>query len=127
MANVLRNGMDWLAAKLKQHAGESVVYSRGADSVAVTATLGKTLMRLDSTQTGGSLMEWTDADFLIAAEDLILASVAVEPERGDKIRWTKGGITRVFEVLAPGGEPCWRWSDEFQTVMRIHTKQVGTE
>lgn len=127
MANMLRNGTDWLHRKLKQHAGESLVYSRGAQSVTVTAPMGKTMMRLDNSQTGGAIIEWTDADFLIAAADLVLGGSAVEPERGDKIRWTKEGITRVFEVLAPGGEPCWRWSDEHQTVYRIHTKQVGTE
>lgn len=127
MSNKLRNGMDWLAAKLKQHAGESLVYSRGVLSATITAPMGKTLMRLDNSQTGGAIIEWTDADFLIAAADLVLGGSAVEPERGDKIRWSKDGKTRLFEVLAPGGEPCWRWSDEHQTVMRIHTKQVGTE
>ena len=126
MANMLQLGTDWLARKLKQHADETLVYSRGAQSVTITGTLGKTLMRLESAD-GGARMEWTDADVIVEAADLVLGGVMVKPESGDKIRWSKGGVTRVFEVLPYGNEPCWRWSDDHQTILRIRTKQVDTE
>lgn len=126
MANKLRTGMDWLNRKLKQHAGESLVYSRGVHSVTLTAPLGKTLLSLSDGR-GGNRLEWTDADFLITAADLVLEGEQVTPERGDKIRWVSGGDTLVFEVMANGGEPPWRWSDEHRQVMRIHAKQIGVE
>ena len=31
------------------------------------------------------------------------------------------------EVMAPGREPHWRWSDVNRLVYRIHTKHIGTE
>ena len=87
------------------------------------ATFGRTLLKLDNGY-GGVRMEWTDRDFLISAADLMLAGTAVLPERGDRISETQGTKTLVYEVMAPGGEPPWRWSDPHRKVLRIHTKQV---
>lgn len=127
MANKLRNAADWLNRKLKQHAGESLVYSRGVHSVTLTAPLGKTLLQLQDSM-GGTRMEWTDADFLITAEDLILNGSQVTPERGDRIRWTDtAGNVIVFQVQTIPSEPPWRWSDEFRITMRVHAKQIGVE
>jgi len=126
MPDVLRNGSDWLADQLKEHASRPVAYRRGADEVSVQATIGRTLLRLDDGY-GGVRMEWTDRDFLIHADDLVLNGNAVLPERGDLIRETQGGKTFVYEVMAPGKEPAWRRSDVFRKVLRIHAKQVGVE
>lgn len=126
MPDVLRNGSDWLADQLKEHASRPVVYRRGADEVSVQATIGRTLLKLDDGY-GGVRMEWTDREFLIHADDLVLNGNAVLPERGDLIRETQGGKTFVYEVMAPGKEPAWRWSDVFRKVLRIHAKQVGVE
>jgi hypothetical protein len=124
--DLLQFGSDWLAAKLREHASRPVVYRRGAAEVAVQATIGRTLLKLDDGY-GGVRMEWTDRDFLIHAADLVLGGNAVLPERGDVIREAQGGQTFVYEVMAPGKEPAWRWSDVYRKVFRIHTKQVGTE
>ena len=32
-----------------------------------------------------------------------------------------------YEVLAPNGEPVWRWSDPYRTALRVHTKHTGGE
>ncbi len=126
MSDLLQFGSDWLAAKLKEHASRPVVYQRGADEVTVQATIGRTLLKLDDGY-GGVRMEWTDRDFLIHAADLVLAGNPTLPERGDLIRETQGGKVFVYEVMAPGKEPPWRWSDVFRKVLRVHAKQVGVE
>jgi hypothetical protein len=126
MPDLLRTGSDWLADQLKEHASRLVVYRRGGDEVAVQATVGRTLLKLDDGY-GGVRMEWTDRDFLIHAADLVLAGNPTLPERGDIIRETQGGKVFVYEVMAPGGEPPWRWSDVYRKVLRIHAKQVGVE
>lgn len=124
--DILQFGSDWLAGKLKEHASRPVVYRRGVSEVAVQATIGRTLLKLDDGY-GGARMEWTDRDFLIHAADLQIGGTPVLPERGDLIRETQGGKTFVYEVMAPGKEPAWRWSDGYRRVLRIHTKQVGVE
>ena len=126
MPDLLQTGSDWLADQLKTHASRQVVYRRGALQVAVQAMVGRTLLKLDDGY-GGVRMEWTDRDFLIQAADLVLGSTPTLPERGDLIRETQGAKTFVYEVMAPGKEPPWRWSDVFRKVLRIHTKQVGIE
>jgi hypothetical protein len=126
MPDLLKSGSDWLADMLKEHASRPVVYRRGAVEITVQATIGRTLLKLDDGY-GGVRMEWTDRDFLIHAADLVLGAVVVLPERGDVIRETQGDKTFVYEVMAPGKEPAWRWSDVYRKVLRIHTKQVGVE
>ncbi len=126
MPDLLHFGLDWLGDQLKEHASRSVVYRRGGDEVPVQATIGRTLLKLDDGY-GGVRMEWTDRDFLIHAADLVLGGNAVLPQRGDLIRETQGPTTFLYEVMAPGKEPAWRWSDVYRKMLRIHTKQVGVE
>jgi hypothetical protein len=126
MPDLLETGSDWLADQLKTHASRQVVYGRGVEQVTVQATIGRTLLKLDD-GFGGVRMEWTDRDFLIHAADLVLGGSATLPERGDQIRETVGTQTFVYEVMAPGREPPWRWSDPYRKVLRIHAKQIGTE
>ncbi|CAN5495964.1 hypothetical protein BH11PLA2_BH11PLA2_22810 [soil metagenome] len=120
MPDLLHFGMDWLADKLRQHVSRTVMYRRGADEIAVPATIGRTLMKLADSE-GGVRMEWTDRDFLIRADLLVIAGNRITPERGDRV--IDDG--KVYEVMAPGGEPPWRVSDPFGVMLRIHTKFVG--
>jgi hypothetical protein len=67
-------------------------------------------------------MEWTDRDFLIRADLLVIAGNRITPERGDTV--VDDG--KVYEVMAPAGEPPWRVSDPFGHMLRIHAKFVGS-
>ena len=120
MPDLLHFGMDWLADKLREHVARQVMYRRGADEIPVSATIGRTLMKLADGE-GGVRMEWTDRDFLIRADLLVIAGNRITPERGDRL--IDDG--KVHEVMAPGGEPPWRVSDPFGVMLRIHTKFVG--
>lgn len=126
MPDLLFDGLSWLGDQLKEHASQPVMYQRDGNDIAVQATIGRTLLQLDDGY-GGVRMEWTDRDFLIVAADLILAGSPIVPKRGDRIRHTNGETVGVFEVMAPGKEPVWRPADPFGTMLRIHTKRIGTE
>ena len=89
----------------------------------MTATIGRTLLKLDDGY-GGIRMEWTDRDFLIQAADLDLGTQTITPQRGDQVKETVGSIVTTFEVAAYGNEPPWRQSDPFGIVLRIHTKLI---
>jgi hypothetical protein len=119
VANTLRTGVQRLADRMKANAGESVVYTRGNDSVTLTAVVGTTPFR-QTDGAGRSTLAFSEADFLILAVDLRLAGMTVKPARGDKITWNGG----TYEVNAPGGEPCYRNSDQFGIRLRVHTKKV---
>lgn len=125
MADLLESGQDWLAGQLKTHASREVVYQRGASQVTVSATIGRTLLKLDDDY-GGIRMEWTDRDFLIQAADLVLGTETITPQRGDQVKETVGSIVTTYEVAAYGNEPPWRQSDPFGIVLRIHTKRIDS-
>lgn len=126
MSDLLRNGQTWLSDQLHEHAATEVVYRRGAEEVNVRATIGRTLLKLDD-GLGGVRMKWTDRDYLIRAADLALGGSPAQPQRGDQIREVVGDGTLVYEVLAPVGEPPWRWADPHRQMYRIHAKQIATE
>jgi len=125
VANLLEAGAEWLANQLKTHASSDVVYVRGGDQVPVKATIGKTEFEIDDGS--GVVVRIQSRDFLIHTADLVLGGTETLPVAGDLIREVQGTNTFVYEVMAPGNEPHYRYSDPFRKLLRIHSKHVATE
>jgi hypothetical protein len=119
MGDLLEQAASWLGRMRSAHLSRTVTYSRGGDSVQLTATVGRTEFQVDDGY--GVIQTWQSRDYLIAAADLVLGGVTIRPQRGDRI--TDGGT--VYEVLAPGKEDVFRFSDPYGVTLRIHTKVVG--
>ena len=125
MGDLLEHASGWLEDQRHRHLTGVVTYRRGGVSVDLPATTGRTLFEVDG---GRGILEKVESrDFLVRGSDLVLGGATVLPERGDRVRETRGGMVFVHEVMAPGGEPHFRWSDPYRRTLRIHTKQVGTE
>ncbi len=128
MTDLLQSGSEWLENRRTEHMARPVTYLRGAQTLeGVPATVGKTVFRLD---TGYGQSERSEArDYLILASHLTLGvgDAPALPEPGDQIVEVAEGVAYTYEVMAPGGEPAWRWSDPFFLTLRIHTKLVKTE
>jgi hypothetical protein len=117
MANLLKKGIEYLADKLKANASETVVYKRGADSVNICASFGKTDYRIEDEsgfQIGGQV-----TDFLFDAADLIIDGLLTVPKAGDRVE-VDG---RTYEALFIN-DGCWRYSDPFGKMIRLHTKEI---
>ena len=125
MTNLLQTGSSWLADQMKTHASVDVVYERGAEQVPLKATIGKTEFELDDGS--GVVVRIQSRDYLIHAADLQLSGSPTLPVAGDRIRETQGDKTFVYEVMAPGNEPHYRYSDTFRKLLRIHSKYVASE
>jgi len=125
MTDLLQQSSDWLEAQRARYAASPVGYVRGEQVVEIVATVGKTTFEIDDGH--GVLVRHESRDFLILAADLSIDGAAILPQRGDRIRQTQGQRVFVYEVMAPGREPCWRWSDPFRKTLRIHTTQIDTE
>jgi hypothetical protein len=123
MADLLETASHWLEEKRTQHLSRTVTYQRGADTVDVPASIGRTTFEVDDGY--GIVQKWESRDFLILAADLVLNGSQTLPQRGDRIQETQAGTTYTYEVLAPGKEPAWRYSDPYRKTLRIHTKQIG--
>jgi hypothetical protein len=118
----LRSALARLTARLADQAAQDVTYTRGAESIAVKATLGRKLLKLWD-DVGNVHMEMTDMDFLIPSAGFILEGGQSLPKRGDLVTLPINGQNQIFEVLPYGADPPWTWADpNGQTMMRIHTK-----
>ncbi len=124
--DVLERGMSWLTDRLQTTLGQPVIYKRGTSAIAVCATMGSTLLKIQDLD-GNIRMERTDKDFIFKASDLVIDAVQVTPERGDIVKQRKNGTLYTYEIGASGGEPPWRWSDSFFTRIRAHAKLVAEE
>mgnify|MGYP001416625607 CR=1 FL=1 len=125
MPNMLEQGNAWLERMREKHATRDIEYARGGETLALRATVGKTVFQV-SREYG--LFERTEArDYIVDAARLVFGGAVALPKKGDRIRETDGARTFVYEVMAPGNEPCWRYSDLQRRALRIHTKLVGQE
>jgi len=122
MADLLEQSSAWLDGQRRTFLAKAVTYCRGQAEAEVPATVGRTTF--DVADEYGVTQQWESRDYLITAEDL--ASFGL-PERGDRITEAVDGQSLVYEVLAPGGQTPWRWSDPYHRTLRIHTKQVGVQ
>ena len=125
MADLLETGSNWLQDQRTQHMSRTVTYERGIDTVSLSATVGRTLFEIDDGH--GVIQRHEARDFLVLADDLVLAGSKTLPQAGDRVRETQGTTVFVYEVMAPGNEPVWRYSDPYRKTLRIHTKHIKTE
>lgn len=125
MPDVLEKGLSWLDDQRHAHMTRTVVYQRGADAVEIAATIGRT--EFEQVDEFGIVHKVQSRDFLVRGADLVLAGAPALPKAGDRIRETVGAQTFVYEVMAPGNEPPWRYSDPYRKALRVHTKHVATE
>jgi len=125
VADLLEQASAWLDRMRARHMARPVMYCRGEESVEVQATVGRTVFQ--TADAYGVVEQSESRDFLIAAADLVLGEAVTLPERGDRIREAQDGKTFVYEVMAPGKEPHYRFSDVYRRTLRIHTRQVAVE
>jgi len=123
MGDLLKQGSDWLEAQRTRHASRTVVYQRGDGLLELAATVGRTVFEMDTAM--GLQERFESRDFLVLAADLFLGGNAMLPARGDRILETDGATTFTYEVMAPGKEPHFCYSDPYRKTLRIHTKQVA--
>ncbi|MCL4743602.1 MAG: hypothetical protein KJZ54_15515 [Phycisphaerales bacterium] len=125
MADLLEQGAAFLDDRRQTHLTRTVTYERGASTVDLAATVGRTVF--EQADESGFIRKVESRDFLVRRTDLIFDGSALLPKAGDRVRDHDGAQTLVYEVMAPGGEPPFRYSDPYRKVLRIHTKHVATE
>ncbi len=123
--DLLEKSAAWLQDQRTRHLSRTVTYLRGGDSVDLPATIGRT--EFEQADEYGVVHRTQSRDFLVLAADLVLGGAPTLPQAGDRIRESVGDQTFLYEVMAPAGEPPWRYSDPYRKALRIHTKFIGME
>ena len=123
MSDMLHEGLAWLAEQQAEHVSREVIYTRGAYSATVPATVGATPFRVDDIGNGTTKLVRSERDYLIRAALLVLNGVPVTPKRGDRITDSVDG--KVYECQpVVDGEPAWRNADPMGEMYRIHCTKV---
>ena len=120
MADILQTGAAWLTEMNTTHRGRTVTYKRGDTTASVPAVSGRTVFEVPTDF--GVYEKVQSSDYLITVAALAAFD---EPLAGDQVRDTIGDTTHIFEVMAPGPEPVFRYTDAARRTFRIHTKRVG--
>jgi len=124
--DILERGSNWLEDQRTRHATRPVTYQRSLfTSAPINATVGKTVF--ESADEFGVVQKVESRDYLMLTTDLVVNSEVTLPQRGDRVRETQGSKTYTYEVVAPNGEPVFRYSDPYRKTLRIHTKHTNTE
>jgi len=121
MRNMLGEAETWLGSQLREHVAVRIVYRRGEEACELPATVGKTVFEV-SDQFGQQ--SWESRDYMVETAALAFSAGTITPEAGDRIWELRGGLTSVYEVMAPGKEPCFRYTGPGRESLRIHTKLV---
>ena len=125
MADIIEGASAWLDAQRLKFMSRTVGYHRGDDSVDVRAAIGKSVFEIVDSY--GVMERVESRDYLVPAADLVLDDETTLPARGDRVKETDGAVVFVYEVMAPGNEPHFIFSDPYRKTLRIHTKFIGTE
>jgi hypothetical protein len=123
--DMLADAAAWLNSQCEANVSQTVAYARGAVSVqgGIPATIGETTFTSENAD--GIVETWQSRDFLFTASRLVLGGNVLLPARGDRITETDAnGNTFVYQVMSPGNEPHYRFSDPYRQSLRVHTKQV---
>ena len=116
----MRNAVANALRDARRADGSTVSYRRGTVTVDVIAAMGQSVY--ESENADGLTAELHTADFIIALSDLAKFG---EPQENDEIDATlMDGKTATFIVTAPVPEPPWRYSDNYRSHYRVHTKRV---
>jgi hypothetical protein len=115
MTTPLENAASALWSALQPAAGESVAYSQGGTTVTATALPGSSPIVAETLD--GTIRTDKSQDFVFKSADLL----GLVPQRGDTITWGN----RVFEVIQPGGDRQYYFSDPYQYMIRVHCKEIS--
>ena len=97
---------------------KTVTYSRGSDSVEISATAG---LSEQATLSPGTVITRTDSrDYIITAAELILAGAVTVPQRGDTIK--DGDLT--CEVTGEDDDPPFSYTTQSRKRFRVKTKVI---
>lgn len=128
VGSLLNNAASTLWPRLKAAGSQTIRFTRGAGSVVLDAVPGTTRHQIVTID--GQISKVQTQDWLVLSSELVVAAVAVKPQRGqDKIELltetTPRTVVRTFKVNHPGGLEPYRYSDPYRTIMRIHTTEVA--
>lgn len=124
MDDLITTATAWLDDQRHRHLTHDVVYARGVFQAAIRASVGQSVF--EQQDEFGRLHRIETRDYIIRANDLIIAGKKTEPVAGDNIIDSSSGEALIYQVASINTEPPFRYADPHRKTLRVHTKYVGT-
>lgn len=112
-----------MAGQLQDHAGVSIAYQRGPNSVSITGTVSQHVYEVVDAEGFG--ITALSRDYIVQAADLVLSGAEIAPRAGDRITETIRDTSQTFEVMAIGQLKEYEPVDTDGTMLKIHTKKIA--
>jgi len=124
MADLLKQGAEWLAGQLASHAAQQCVYHQVGNQSAIgyefSATLSET--EFEFQDEAGYVTRFQTRDFVAPAAGFRTRfGPAFEPQDGD---WIEDGGKK-YELVKANGNQCFRFNDSHRVSYRFHTKRIA--
>jgi hypothetical protein len=115
--SLLANAVAAMHSTVLAAAGVAGKYKRGTDEIERTFIPGRSVST-DYGEDGAAIVARTHDWIETNPDGLLLIGQVVKPKVGDRFDTDDG---RSFRVVYGEGESCWRWTDQTQQAIRIHT------
>lgn len=123
--NVFQIGQEFLNQQFTDKASVIILYHRGMLFVPIRCWVGRTAFKIQDEK--GLRIEWSERDYLIPVELLVLNGVKSVPLEADWIEevFPEPQGANQYILTAPNDEPIWRFSDVQHTLYRVHCKRTS--
>lgn len=123
MTDLLKTALALVPALLPSR---KVTYQRGGYSCLLDVTVGSSPVYYND-EYGVRKRAFTH-DYIITDPSQLILNGSVElPAEGDKVVDDSEGTSKTFQVLQGDMAEAWRYTDRYETMIRVHTKQVDEE
>jgi hypothetical protein len=120
ISNAIASAMTALAKSLRGANGIAAVaitYKRAADSLSLSATLGRS--DFESLASNDATLRLRTVDFIVTTSAFKFGSTAITPQVNDEIEYAGNS----YRVSMMAGN-CYRYSDPQKTSIRIHASRI---
>ena len=122
MPDLMARAAEFIAGKLAAELSRPVAYSRGSDSVAITASVGRSSFDVDD---GHGMLRFETRDYIVRMDALVLGGIATLPRRGDRITEASTAGDVAYEVIAVGTTVYWASGTSTATATATSNKLIG--
>lgn len=116
--DILARAEEYARKLRRQSLSKLATYQRGSVAKPLLVTQAATIAESDD---GELIVNTTIVDWIFEASELLISGSTTEPQPGDRIEWDG----KTFELMALGGEKCWRWHGRDGKSYRVHTRLVA--
>jgi hypothetical protein len=122
--SVLGNAVSNLSASLKQVGGEAITYRCGNDAIELIAVPVRT-RHSEYVNDDDLSLTARERDWIVWADDLVIAGDRLSPQRGDEFDWTDAlGDRHTYQVLPRSDDRCYRHTDPTLQQLRVYTVEA---